>query len=150
MNRPRLLDWNAIRRICPPAAREWLAGWLGNAGERAAARFLKKLGYRVIARRHRTPLGELDLVALDGEVIVFVEVKTRRSTDAGHPFEAVDRRKQAQLTRLALAFLKQHGWLERRARFDVVSIVWPEGARHPQITHFRDAFEAVGEGQMFS
>jgi putative endonuclease len=128
----------------------WLAGWLGNAGEREAARFLKRAGYQVIARRYRTALGEIDLVARDGAWIVFVEVKTRRSPDTGPPFEAVDRRKQAQLTKLALAFLKRHGWLESPARFDVVSIVWPEGSRTPEITHFRNAFEAVGEGQMFS
>jgi putative endonuclease len=144
------------RQFLAPSARDritgsgWLAGWLGNAGEREAARFLKRAGYQVIARRYRTPLGELDLVARDGAWIVFVEVKTRRSRDAGQPFEAVDLRKQAQLTKLALAFLKRQGWLESPARFDVLSIVWPEGTGVPEITHFRHAFEAAGEGQMFS
>jgi putative endonuclease len=138
------------RQLRTPLVSGWFAGWLGNAGEREAARFLRRAGYRVIARRYRTPLGELDLVARDGSCIVFVEVKTRRSRDAGQPFEAVDRRKQAQLTKLALAFLKRQGWLESPARFDVISIVWPEGAPDPEITHYRNAFEAVGQGQMFS
>ncbi|MGQ0633007.1 MAG: YraN family protein [Planctomycetaceae bacterium] len=128
----------------------WLAGWLGDAGERAAARHLRQSGFRILARRYRTPLGEIDLVARDGDCIVFVEVKTRRSGDAGQPFEAVDHRKQVQLTRLALAFLKRHGWLERPARFDVVSIIWPAGGARPSITHYRHAFEPVGRWQMFS
>lgn len=139
-----------IHRVQTPFVSGWLAGWLGNAGEREAARFLRRLGYRVIARRYRTPLGELDLVARDGKCIVFVEVKTRRSSEAGQPFEAVDRRKQQQLTKLALAFLKRRGWLEQPARFDVISIVWPEAANAPEITHYRNAFEPVGRGQMFS
>jgi putative endonuclease len=139
-----------LQQFGSPLLGGWLAGWLGNAGEREAARFLRRSGYRIIARRYRTPAGELDLVARDGDWIVFVEVKTRRSNDAGQPFEAVDRRKQEQLTKLALAFLKRRGWLERRARFDVVSILWPEGSGLPEITHFRNAFEPVGRGQMFS
>lgn len=144
------ISWFGLYRVQSPLVSGWLAGWLGNAGEREAARFLRGLGYRVIARRYRTPLGELDLVARDGKCIVFVEVKTRRSNEAGQPFEAVDRRKQLQLTKLALAFLKRRGWLEQPARFDVISIVWPEAANVPEITHYRNAFEPVGRGQMFS
>ncbi len=140
----------ALHRVRSPLVGGWLAGWLGNAGEREAARFLRGLGYQVLERRYRTPLGELDLVARDGNCIVFVEVKTRRSNEAGQPFESVDRRKQLQLTKLALAFLKQRGWLEQPARFDVISIVWPETANVPEITHYRNAFEPVGRGQMFS
>ncbi|HEY2253878.1 MAG TPA: YraN family protein, partial [Planctomycetaceae bacterium] len=85
--------------------------------------------------------------------------KTRRSTVAGQPHEAVDRDKQAQLTRLALAFLKRYRRLEQPARFDVVSIIW-EGSgqgqaggsqsKEPQIVHYRNAFEPPGRGQMFS
>jgi putative endonuclease len=77
-------------------------------------------------------------------------VKTRRSTAAGHPVEAVTPAKQAQLTRLALAFLKEHGLLECRARFDIVAITWPTSARQPEIVHYLDAFPPVGEGQMFA
>jgi len=146
----RLVDWLTWHAGRRGVAGEWLAGWLGDAGEQAAAGYLRRQGMQIVARRHRTPLGELDLVALDGPCVVFAEVKTRRSAEAGQPFEAVDQRKQAQLTRLALAFLKSRGWLERPARFDVVSIVWPEGAGDPQIAHYRHAFEAVGRGQMFS
>lgn len=132
--------WRAWRR--PPP--------LGQRGERAAARFLRRRGYHVVARGERDRIGELDLVAVDGRTVVFVEVKTRRSHDAGHPAEAVDEAKQRQLTRLALAYLKRHGLLEYASRFDVVAVTWPNKVRRPQIQHFQDAFEAHGEGQMFN
>lgn len=101
----------------------WFAGWLGDAGERQAARHLRKLGYRIVARRLRVGRGDIDLVALDGSCVVFVEVKTRTSSERGSPAEAVDSQKQRQLTRLALAFLKQNRLLEHSARFDVIAIV---------------------------
>jgi putative endonuclease len=66
------------------------------------------------------------------------------------PDEAVDAGKQQRLTRLALAYLKRHDLLECSARFDVVGVTWPAGARRPTIEHFRNAFEAVGRGQLFS
>lgn len=134
----------------PGLLRGWVTRWLGDAGERRAARYLRAQGYRILARQYRTAFGEIDLIALDGQCIVFVEVKTRRSRAAGLPEEAVDGAKQAQLTRLALAYLKRRGLLDRAARFDVVAILWSEGAREPQIVHYRNAFPPVGRGQMFS
>jgi putative endonuclease len=133
----------------------WRAAWrhyrsLGERGERAAARYLRHRGYRIVGRHERGRLGELDLIAVDGRTVVFVEVKTRRSHDAGHPAEAVGIDKQTRLTRLALAYLKRHGLLDCSARFDVVAVIWPEGARRPRIEHFPNAFEAVGRGQLFS
>ena len=123
---------------------------LGRRGERAAESYLRKQRYKIVARRERSPLGELDLVAVDGRTVVFIEVKTRRSHDAGHPVEAVGPDKQQRLTRLALAFLKRHDLLEHDARFDILAITWPPQARKPTIEHFKNAFEAVGRGQMFS
>ena len=147
----RLGDWwPAPWRLRSAGMVSWFAGWLGDAGEREAARFLRKLGYRIIARRMRIGRGDIDLVALDGTSIVFVEVKTRSSAAKGSPAEAVDSQKQRKLTRLALEFLKSHRLLEHSARFDVVSIVWPSGRQPPEITHFRNAFPPVGRGQMFS
>lgn len=128
----------------------WLAGRLGNAGERLAAKHLRSLGLRILFRSYRTPLGEIDLIARDGNTVVFVEVKTRRGTWTGPPADAVDDAKQKQLTRLALSFLKHYQLLNHRARFDVVAIVWPKENVAPQITYYRAAFEARGEGQMFS
>jgi len=122
---------------------------LGQRGEALAARYLRRRGYKILARGERLFPGELDLVALDRDTIVFVEVKTRRSADAGHPAEAVTSAKQRRLTRLAVTFLKRHGLLEHPARFDVVAITWPDRGR-PTIEHFESAFDAVGQGEFFS
>lgn len=123
---------------------------LGLAGEQAAARFLQRLGYRIVARGHRQRLGEIDLIALDGDCLVFVEVKTWSSADSGDPSLAVDRRKQEKLSRAAIVYLKRRGLLEQRCRFDVISIVWPTDQHaQPAVRHFPHAFEAIGRGQMF-
>ena len=131
--------------------RRWLTPpTLGERGERAAVRFLSKLGYRIVARGSRDKTGEIDIVAVDGRTIVFVEVKTRTSHVAGHPAEAVDDDKQQRLTRLALRFLRRHGLLEHRWRFDIVAVTWPAGKRRPVIEHYTNAFEPTDQGQMFS
>ena len=122
----------------------------GNQGEAEAARFLEGLGYKILHRQLRGRYGELDLVALDGETIVFVEVKTRASTAAGHPTESITVAKQKKITRSALEFLKHHRWLNRKARFDVVSIIWPKGGEPPLLQHYINAFEPTGFGQMYS
>ena len=122
----------------------------GERGEEEAARYLTRSGFSILERNVRTRAGEIDLVAKEGKTLVFVEVKTRSSAAAGEPVEAVTFHKQRQLTRLALAWLKRRGLLEHRARFDIVAIVWPEGSRVPQITHYRNAFEPAGVDGMFS
>lgn len=108
---------------------------LGRRGEDAAAEFLRRGGMDVLARNVRTAFGEIDLVAMDGGVVVFVEVKTRRGAGA---LEAVDARKQKRLSRLALVFLARAGWLDRAARFDVVA-VGADGA----CTHVANAFDCA-------
>ncbi len=133
----------------------WLAKWfppksLGERGEDFAARYLKRLGYHIVGRQVDLRVGELDIVAVDGRTVVFVEVKTRTSTAAGSPAEAVDDERQLRMTRAALAYLKSHGLLEYSARFDVVALIWPEGARTPTVEHIQNAFPAVGRGQFFS
>jgi putative endonuclease len=138
--------------MSPPS---WLAKWfpqksLGERGEDFAARYLKRLGYHVVGRQVDLRVGELDIVAVDGRTVVFVEVKTRTSDVAGAPAEAVDELRQQRMTRAALAFLKSHGLLEYRARFDVVALLWPAGARRPDVEHVRNAFPARGHGQFFS
>ena len=129
--------------------KQWLRGLLGRQGEKQAAAFLKQNGMRVLAKGVANQFGEIDLVGLDGETIVFVEVRTRRSLDAGHPAESVTAEKQGRLTRAALAFLKQNRLLDRRSRFDVVAILWPEGAKTPRIEHYKNAFEAAGHNRLY-
>lgn len=123
---------------------------LGNRGEIEAARFLERLGYKILHRQWRERYGEIDLIALDRETIVFVEVKTRASHDSGHPTESITLSKQGRMTRTALAFLKRKRWLNRRARFDVVAIVWPGDGTSPTVQHYINAFESTGFGQMYS
>jgi putative endonuclease len=129
-----------------PGVREFWSRLLGEKGEREAARYLERQGLKILCRGYRTDHGEIDLVALDGDVVVFVEVKARRE---GDPAEAVTPEKQRRLTLAGLHFLKKHRLLVQRSRFDVVAIVWPEDSSPPQIEHIRDAFEAVGRWQMF-
>lgn len=134
-----------------PLWRRWFRpATLGERGEKAAERFLRRQGFRVIARRERDLLGELDLVVSDGKLIAFVEVKTRSSLAGGDPLEAVDAEKQRRLTRAALGYLTRHGLTRYPARFDVVSVFWPEDAKRAQIEHIVNAFEAVGNLQMFN
>jgi putative endonuclease len=112
---------------------------LGREGEALAEGYLKKKGYKVLERNYRCPMGEVDLIALDGRVVVFVEVKTRSDDRFGAPLEAVHRHKQKKMTQTALFFLSQYGLHEREARFDVVAI-----SRHNQqssIEHVTNAFE---------
>ena len=123
---------------------------LGKRGEALAAKYLQGRGYQIVARGSRAALGEIDLVAVNGRTVVFVEVKTRRSQDAGHPADAVDDDKQRRLTRLAIGYLRRHGLLEYPARFDVVAVTWPAGRGKPTIEHFPAAFTAVGYEGMFS
>lgn len=126
----------------------WLRSWhapvpLGRRGEQAAARYLRRLGYKIVARGSRGHIGELDLVAVDGRTVVFVEVKTRSSLDAGHPAAAVDNRKQQQLLRVAHAYVRRHELEQVGTRFDVVAVVWPPGERKPRIEHIQDAFRPL-------
>jgi putative endonuclease len=128
----------------------WWRRWFGTRSERAAARFLRRLGYRILACNYTCPHGELDLIALDGRCLVFVEVRSTGSADADRPAASVDEAKQRRLTRLALYFLQEHRLLECSARFDVLALSWPEGQREPHIVHYRQAFEAFGRFQMYN
>jgi putative endonuclease len=112
---------------------------LGRAGEAAAEKFLRRQRYAILARNYRCPFGEVDLVALDGRVVVFVEVRSRAGTEFGGPLESINRRKQEQVIKAALHFLSRHHLHAREARFDVIGIKW-EG-KEPEIEHLKNAFE---------
>jgi putative endonuclease len=112
---------------------------LGKEGERIAELFLKKKGYKLVARNYRCAAGELDLIVLDQRVIVFVEVKTRTGIEYGTPLEAVEVRKQQKMIYAAQFFLNAKKLSQREARFDVVGISWP-GAQ-PLVEHIENAFD---------
>ena len=134
------------RAARPSVVRAMISRLFGARAERAAARFLKREGMRILVRGYRTSLGEIDLIARDGDTLVFVEVKARRH---GAPAEAVNLEKQRRLTIAAMQFQRRYDVLDVRSRFDVVAVVWPDDRKSPSIEHFRNAFEAVGKGQMF-
>jgi len=118
----------------------WFNRLFGNRGERAAVRYLKQQGFRIVARNYQNRYGEIDIIAIEGDTLVFIEVKTRRSTRTGSPLEAVDEKKQQQIMRTAQAYLSQCGLNEQSYRFDVIGLLWPEDAKEPEIQHVRHAF----------
>ncbi|MCC7349460.1 MAG: YraN family protein [Phycisphaerales bacterium] len=114
---------------------------LGDRGENVAARFLRNLGYKIIVRNFRCAIGEIDIIARDGDTLVFVEVKTRVNDDP-MPEDQVNGTKQHQITKAAKFYMGRYGVPQPPARFDVVAIVWPTG-RSPQIRHIPNAFEST-------
>ncbi|MBN2339422.1 MAG: YraN family protein [Acidobacteria bacterium] len=107
---------------------------LGRRGERLACRFLARAGYDILARRYRARPGELDLIAFEGDTLVFVEVKTRSSRNYGEPWEYVDWEKRQALRRAAEDFISRFDLGRFDYRFDIVSVVGRE------VQLFRDAF----------
>jgi putative endonuclease len=116
----------------------------GQAGESAAEEYLRRKGYRILARNVRSSLGELDLVAEDDRVLVFVEVKARRTDAFGGAIHAVHHRKQEKLIQLAAQYLARHHIKDRLCRFDVV-LLQGSNAVAPQIEHIQNAFEVSGD-----
>jgi putative endonuclease len=114
---------------------------LAAEGEQLAAEHLARAGYRIVARNVRADRVEIDLVVSRGELVVFVEVKTRAGRGFGAPEEAVDARKRARLVRGARAWLRAHGSRRARARFDVVAVE-PDVAGRLRVRHLPDAFDA--------
>lgn len=117
--------------------RRYMIKVFGSKGEDIAAEFLKQKGYKILKRNYTTPLGEADIVAKDNNTIVFVEVKARSSNAFGQPFEAVNKRKQEKLKKVALYYLK-HNKIESHIRFDVISIVSKNGKN--EVNHMEEAF----------
>ena len=95
---------------------------IGKRGETLAISFLKKNGYRIIESNFRCRYGEIDIVAQDGKTVAFIEVKTKTSNRFGSPTQAVDSRKQRQVSKTALAYISQKRLTKYSARFDVVGI----------------------------
>jgi putative endonuclease len=112
----------------------------GAYGERLAAVYLERVGMTVLERNWRCSDGEIDLIASDGDVIVFCEVKTRSGLAFGHPAEAVVRAKASRLRRLAVRWLAEHDSHWREVRFDVVGVLRPPNGDAPSVTHLRGAF----------
>ena len=115
---------------------------LGKLGEESGCNYLEEHGYQILRKNYRCRLGEIDIVAKKGDQLVFVEVKTRRNHTYGRPGEAVNFRKQAKLTSVALWYLKEFGWKDASCRFDVLEIlVQPD--QTIAINHIDNAFQVA-------
>lgn len=112
---------------------------LGRQGELEAERFLLTQGYELIARNYRCPSGELDLVARDHDILVFVEVRTQSGPRFGGPLESVTFRKQRQIIKAATHYMIRYRMAHQPMRFDVIGICWTNAM--PRITHVKGAFE---------
>ncbi|MFH1413671.1 MAG: YraN family protein [Candidatus Omnitrophota bacterium] len=112
---------------------------LGRSAEDCAVDLLKKNGYKILARNYRTKLGEIDIVAVDQDTICFVEVKMRRTERFGSPLDSISRFKQRQISKAALVYLQKNKLLNKKARFDVVSMIYLKNS--PQINLIKNAFE---------
>jgi len=112
---------------------------LGERGEALALEKIKHLGYRDIVRNYRCRLGEVDLVAKDGDVLVFIEIKTRKGRSVGFAKEAVNGRKQKQISKVALHYMKTNNCCDVSARFDVVAVSMGSGP--PCIEVIKNAFD---------
>ncbi len=113
---------------------------LGQAGETLAAEVLQRRGYTILQRNYRTPYGEIDLVAQQGDALVFIEVKLRRSPRFGSAAEAVTAVKKRRLVEAAALYLQEGGDPDAKLRFDVVAITVRQGKAEVEV--FQDAFEA--------
>ena len=111
----------------------------GAFGESLAVNALKKNGYKILKLNHRSKLGEIDIIAREGGVLAFVEVKARRSDLFGDPKLAVTPRKQRKISMVALEYLKNTGQMDEKARFDVVTIQLSRG--QPDVEIIRNAFD---------
>jgi putative endonuclease len=111
----------------------------GKIAEAMAARQLEKRGYKILARNHRTRLGEIDLIAMDGQTLVFIEVKARRSGRFGSAKHAVTPAKQKKISRVALSYLKETNQTDASARFDVVALDAGQDTGHLEI--IKNAFD---------
>ena len=114
---------------------------LGRLGEELAGRFLRELGYQILTTNYRCPRGEVDIVAKDGEEVVFVEVRTRRSQAFGTPQESLTRPKIRRLVATCQDYLQGYGGADTNWRIDLVSVRLDQGNRVEDIDHLRHAVQ---------
>jgi putative endonuclease len=115
---------------------------LGKTGEDLAVAELERRGYAIVARRWRNRAGEIDIIARDGETLVFVEVKAREDHDFGDAAESVTMRKRRTIVRLAKTYVVEQRWIDRPCRFDVVTI--HRDAGRSVVTVYPNAFDECG------
>jgi putative endonuclease len=114
---------------------------VGRIGEEEAIGFLRKKGYDIIAHNYRNKFGEIDIIALDRETVVFVEVRTKKTGDFGTPEESVTKAKMRQIVKVASDYVRRKQLQEESIRFDFIGVVAGSGTEKSVITHIEDAFQ---------
>ncbi len=109
----------------------------GKRSEIIASDYLIKKGYKILAVNYKNKIGEIDIIAKDGDFTVFAEVKARMSSRFGHPFEAINKRKQQKIYKIASIYLMKNNLMDTPVRFDAISIL---GFENPEIEHIENAF----------
>jgi putative endonuclease len=112
---------------------------LGRLGEKLALDKIKRLGFKCVEKNYRCSLGEIDLIAKDGDCLVFIEIKTRRGRGVGYAKEAVTPRKMRQISKVALTYMKSNNCCDTKSRFDVIAINIVNDREEIEI--IKDAFE---------
>jgi len=124
--------------------------WFGQRSERFVAKYLRRNGCRILGRNVDDRLGEIDLLALDGQTIVVVEVRSSETKTFDELAATVNHDKQRRLTDATLRFIQRRRLWNVGVRFDVIALRWPPGAREPEVRHYRHAFQSVGKYQFHS
>jgi putative endonuclease len=133
------MAWTWLRKLAVNPTAEMT---LGERGEKFAARYLRRQGYKILVLRFKGRSGEIDIVCRHADTLVFVEVKTRKSERFGAPSEFVDRTKQRNMSKTALDYLRLLDNPQVKFRFDIVEVILQDGARQPQdIRVIPNAFE---------
>jgi len=128
----------------------WWRRWFGQRSERAAARYLRRHGHRILQQNVNDGQGEIDLLTIEGDTLVVVEVRSTENRDLQSVAASVNREKQKRLTNAILRFRQRRRLHDVPIRFDVLVIAWPAAEREPRVLHFRNAFPAIGRFQMHS
>jgi putative endonuclease len=117
---------------------------LGTRGEAHAAKFLQKQGYKLIVRNRREKKGEIDLIVMDNEFLVFVEVRTRTSEDFMTPEMSIRSDKRQMVRKTVMRLIRKHKTAGLTPRIDVIAIIWPEGSSEPsQVRHHKGVIAIV-------
>jgi putative endonuclease len=138
VNSVKLISW--LMNLLPRRRRSLTTYERGKLAEREAALYLRRRGYRIIAQNLRLKSGEIDLIAMKGDLVVFVEVKARSSDEFGTPAESLLPRQQKRIRNAAEIFLSKRGWSERERRFDLIAVDLDERGNVKRIEHIPNAF----------
>ena len=114
---------------------------LGAKGEKLAAKFLRRKGYRIVQRNYKCKLGEIDIVAQINGMFAFVEVRTKSTAEFGPPQYSITTAKRKQITKAALSYIREKNLAGQSCRFDVIAVTFSPESRRPKIEHIENAFE---------